>query len=70
MTKSGKKMLKTNVEIFEILFKLHYEKNQDFYNDEIQEIILVAIASNHALIKSVERIENEDKILNLPTSKN
>jgi len=72
MTKAQKNILEQNVIIFELLFRIHQQnKTTDFFNDEVGEMVLIALAANQALKNRVERetIISTTKD-HLPTSKN
>jgi hypothetical protein len=72
MTKAQKNILEQNVIIFELLFRIHQQnKPTDFFNDEIGEMVLIALAANQALKNRVERETIISTTMDhLPTSKN
>jgi hypothetical protein len=72
MTKAQKNILEQNVIIFELLFRIHQQnKSTDFFNDEIGEMVLIALAANQALKNRVERETIISTTMDhLPTSKN
>jgi len=72
MTKAQKNILEQNVIIFELLFRIHQQnKTTDFFNDEVGEMVLIALAANQALKNRVERETIISTTMDhLPTSKN
>ena len=70
MTKAQKGILKENINLLELIYKLHSEQSTAIFDEEISEAILLGICAQQALIKSFEREETKNNIINLPTSQN
>ena len=68
MSPASIKIVKTNLEIFETIYKLQQSKSKDFYFEEIEEMILLAIAANNALLDRM-RIYNNNSLI-IPNSNN
>jgi hypothetical protein len=68
MSPASIKIVKTNLEIFETIYKLQQSKSNDFYFEEIEEMILLAIAANNALLDRMRMYNNNSLII--PNSNN
>ena len=70
MTKAQNGILDQNTKLLELIYKLISDNDQDIFNAEITEAILLGICAQQALKRSLERMETKNEIINLPTSKN
>lgn len=70
MTNACIKVAKSNVEIYEILYKMHLTKDTFFYSEEFTETLLIAIAANLALTKRMTEEVEKNTSISFYTTKN
>ena len=64
MNKSCRSVAASNVEIYELLYKMHLTKDTFFFNEQFSETLLIAIAANIALTKKIsEAIDYNETII-------
>jgi len=70
MNKSCKQVAASNVEIYELIYKMHITKDTFFFNEQFSETLLIAIAANIALTKKISDAIDENETIVFKTSNN
>jgi len=70
MNKSCKSVAASNVEIYELLYKMHLTKDTFFFNEQFSETLLIAIAANIALTKKISDAIDQNETIVFKTSSN
>ena len=64
MNKSCRSVAASNIEIYELLYKMHITKDTFFFSEQFSETLLIAIAANIALTKRIsDEIETNQTII-------
>jgi len=53
MTRAQKGILKENINLLELIYKLHSEQSAAIFAEELTEAILLGICAQQALIRSI-----------------
>ena len=67
MSPASIKVVKNTLEGLEMIYKLQESRSADFYKEEIEEMILLLIAANFALL---DRMKMFDSTIIIPTNNN
>jgi hypothetical protein len=67
MSPASIKVVKNTLEGLEMIYKLQESRSPDFYKEEIEEMILLLIAANFALL---DRMKMFDNSIIIPTNNN
>jgi hypothetical protein len=67
MSPASKKVVKNTLEGLEMIYKLQQSQSPEFYKEEIEEMILLLISANFALLDRMKMFENSFII---PTTNN
>ena len=70
MNKSCRSVAASNVEIYELLYKMHLTKDTFFFNEQFSETLLIAIAANIALTKKISDAIDQNETIVFKTSSN